>query len=401
MKSWIFSMVCVAAAVAPVSAQFEPEVPLQRPDEEAVTSRQTEELYDVLGPVTRDVSPSTVWVWSGKRLLSMGTVVGDGRRVLAKWSQLAFARGALQVVGGRHEEATAQVVGVYEDDDLAVLELVDESVSFPPVQWSSDPSPSLGRFLVAASPVSSPLSIGVVAVEERVLRLSDQALFGVYLENAPGGGARIGRMDLDGGADEAGLRVGDVLLELDGEVIQESYELGNRLREKSPGDPVTVKYRRGGEEKVVEVILGSRAKYKKFPEGRLRVMRAMGGPISLRSDDFPVVVQTDMQLRPEQCGGPVTDLDGNVVGLTISRTDRTRSFIIPSARIQELLEVDPVAPELAERPGTGRGQEMASNGPRPEVVPVPQGAANSLRAHLEEMSDFIRRMEREMAPFEP
>ncbi len=388
----------IGVAVTPLCAQIEAEVPLQRPDEEAATARQSQMLYDVIDPVVDEASASAVWVWSGGRMISLGTVIGDGHRILTKWSQIAFARGALQVVDGHRREATATVVGVYEDDDLALLEVVEEDVTFTPVEWGTGESPSLGRFLISADPEGA-ARMGVVAVEERILRLSNQPFFGVVLENSDTGeGVRIAEIDESGGADDAGLRIGDVLLSADGVEMNAPFDLRPVLEGKSPGDAVEVEFRRGDQKQTVEVVLGDKSKYKKIPEGRLRVMRSMGGPISLRGEDFPVVIQTDMQLRPEQCGGPVVDLDGDVIGLSISRTDRTRSFIIPAARILELLEEEPVAPNLAAVPGNRRG---AGRGPRQQVVPIPQGAADAMRAHLEEMAEFMRRMDREMAPFGP
>ena len=53
-------------------------------------------------------------------------------------------------------------------------------------------------------------------------------------------------------------------------------------------------------------------------------------PLSLRRESFPTVFAHDFSLRPEQCGGPVVDLSGNVVGLNIARADATRTLAIPA-----------------------------------------------------------------------
>ncbi|MBB5351762.1 S1-C subfamily serine protease [Haloferula luteola] len=398
MRTWKL-LLGVWAAVAPLSAQVEPEVPLQRPEEEAVTNRQSDMLFDALLPVSQTAAGSSVWIWSGGRQVAMGTVVGDGRRVLTKWSEVAFSRGPLSVVGKDRQEATAQVVGVYEDDDLALLEIVEEDVSWLPAEWSDGPSPELGRFLVAATPEGMPLRSGVVSVAERAERASDQVLFGVYLEKSDDGKAVvIGKIEEDGGAEHAGLKIGDQLLTVDGAELHEPYDLKEMLAGHSPGDSVEVEYLRGTQKAKAEVILGDRTRFEEgIPQGRLRVMRAMGGQISVRGENFPVVIQSDMQLKREQCGGPIVDLNGKVVGISISRTDRTRTYLIPASRVKELLETEPASPELVTPLAQEGGGEEGR--PRVEVVPVPQGAANSLRSHLEEMSEFIRRLEEEMEPF--
>ncbi|WP_353567112.1 PDZ domain-containing protein [Haloferula sargassicola] len=385
--------------MAPLRAQVEAEVPLQRPEEKEVTDNQSAALFNAVRPVALEASRSTVWVWSGKRMVAMGTVIGDGRRVLTKWSQIGFARGPLQVVAGDQSQARAELVGVYEDDDLAVLELVDAEKPLTPVIWSEEPSPPVGAFLVAASPTDTPLRIGVVAVGERSVRLSDQALFGVYLVKSDSGEVVIEELEKSGGADEAGLRRGDVILSVDDQEINEPFELKKILTDMAPGDSVNVKYRHRGKIEDARVVLGDRSKYKKIPEGRLKAMRAMGGATSVRGDDFPVVIQSDMQLHPQQCGGPVVDLSGKVMGVSISRTDRTRSYIIPASRIVDLLQQDGVSPELAQLPGQGGDPGMAAGTPRPRVVPIPRGAANAMRSHLEEMAEFMRRFDREMEPY--
>jgi S1-C subfamily serine protease len=60
-------------------------------------------------------------------------------------------------------------------------------------------------------------------------------------------------------------------------------------------------------------------------------------PLSLRREAFPSVFAHDGNLRPEQCGGPVVDLQGNVVGLNVARADATRTLAIPSDVLQEIL----------------------------------------------------------------
>ena len=42
-------------------------------------------------------------------------------------------------------------------------------------------------------------------------------------------------------------------------------------------------------------------------------------------------------INPEQCGGPLIDLEGRVVGLNIARSGRVRSYAIPSGKMSELV----------------------------------------------------------------
>ncbi|MCH7225223.1 PDZ domain-containing protein [Haloferula sp. A504] len=368
------------------------DVPLQRAEERRATRQQSQEVYDAIQPAVQAVSGSTVWVWANRRQVAMGTVVGQGDKVLTKWSEIAFSRTPVQVVGGDGRTATATVLGVYQDDDVALLQL--EGARFTPVQWSDQPSPKLGRFLIAAGADGSALNIGVVAVEERPLRDSDQAFIGITLDPSyEGEGIRVLDTAEGGGAAKAGLRRGDVVLKIDGKGVSSPFELRNALLDFSPGDEAAITFIRDGSESKVSVELTGRPEFPGVPEGRLRTMRQMGGPISLVGRGFPTAIQTDMQLKPHQCGGPVVDLNGEVVGMSISRTDRTRSFILPASRIDQILNEDPMDPTLAQLPRqASRPQARAGRG---GAVPMNPRAAGRLRRHLEEMSRFLDRLDRE------
>lgn len=370
------------------------DVPLQRSEELQATRKQSREVYDVIGPLARGASVSTVWVWANRRQVALGTVVGDGDQVLTKWSEIAFSRTPVQVVGGDGRTATGSVLGVYQDEDVALLRL--EGATFTPVKWSDAGTPELGRFLVAAGPeADQPLRIGVVSVAERTLRDSDQAFIGITLDPGyEGPGIRVLEAMEGGGAAAAGIRRGDIVLRIEGEEVASPFELRNALLDHAPGDTVKVTTRRKDGEREVEVLLGGRPEFPGIPEGRLRTMRQMGGPISLVGRGFPLAIQTDMQLKPNQCGGPVVDLQGRVVGMSISRTDRTRSFILPAAHIRAMLEKDPMDPTLAQLPREAARPRVEAGAPRP--VPMDPRAAGRLRRHLEEMDLFLRRLDREM-----
>ncbi|MBB5133930.1 putative serine protease PepD [Thermocatellispora tengchongensis] len=58
-----------------------------------------------------------------------------------------------------------------------------------------------------------------------------------------------------GPADKAGLKPGDIILELNGTAVQDSRELIVLIRSKAPGDKLTVKYRRGGQELTTTVTV--------------------------------------------------------------------------------------------------------------------------------------------------
>jgi S1-C subfamily serine protease len=401
-----------ALAIAAQAQRGEPEVPLMRPEEAEVVQRQTVEFFDAIRPASREAVQSTVWVWTdttgrGKRPVIFGTVIGDGTKVLTKWSEIAMARGPIQVVGGDGKTATATVEGVYQDEDLALLRL--EGARYRPVDLSQVEAPKLGSFLIAASPDDTPASVGVVAVEARSLREKDQAFLGVRLDPEHGGpGVRILGVEEASGALDAGLKEGDVILAVGQRDVNSLIEMRTALAGFGPGERVAIRYLRDGAEAKVEAELKEKSEsFQQVAGGRLRQMEKMGTSLSLVRGGFPSAIQTDMQLERDHCGGPVVDLDGKFAGVTIARADRTRSFIIPTKAIVELLARNPVTPEAAQEALAQQREERAQVGqappqnqqgqpPRQRAIPAKPQQAENLRRHLEDMERLMERMRAEM-----
>lgn len=407
-------MLLQTALLAGASAQRGPEVPLMRPEEAEVVQRQTIEFFDAIQPAAQLAVASTVWVWTdttgrGKRPVAYGTVVGDGTKVLTKWSEIAMARGLIQVVGGDGKTATATVEGVYQDEDLALLSL--EGARYRPVDLSHVEAPKIGKFLIAASPDDTPASVGVVAVEARSLREQDQAFLGVRLDPEHSGtGVRILGVEEESGAMEAGLKEGDVILSVGDRAVNSLIEMRTALAGFGPGERLEIRFQRDGGEVKVEAELKEKTEsYPQLPSGRLRQMEKMGTTLSLVRGGFPSVIQTDMQLERDHCGGPVVDLDGKFSGVAIARADRTRSFVIPTKAIVELLDRSPLSPEAAkdalaqrreERQQVGQAAPRERQVPAPRVIPAKPQQAENLRRHLEDMERLMERMRAEMEGLE-
>jgi hypothetical protein len=137
---------------------------------------------------------------------------------------------------------------------------------------------------------------------------------------------------------------------------------------------------------------------------RLGQMERMGGPISQVRDSFTQVLQTDMRPKPNQIGGPVVDLKGRVVGITMARADRTRSFVMPSAAVIELLKKPAVDPALAKVAGVDDENAMpARAGFAPDMSPrgrAKPGSDTRMRRHLSDMERLMEHMRSELEALE-
>ncbi|HVM17102.1 MAG TPA: trypsin-like peptidase domain-containing protein [Gaiellaceae bacterium] len=101
-------------------------------------------------------------------------------------------------------------------------------------------------------------TVRAVADELRRTGTVRHAYLGVMIEDAPNGGARIAEVVEGGPAARAGLRAGDVVVRANGAEIETADELRLRVAERSPGDELELRVRRGGDERDIDVELGQR-----------------------------------------------------------------------------------------------------------------------------------------------
>ncbi|WP_460368470.1 S1C family serine protease, partial [Actinocorallia lasiicapitis] len=94
-----------------------------------------------------------------------------------------------------------------------------------------------------------PVTHAIIGIKMDTSQMSDD---GVKIMSGAGGGVTP-----NGPADKAGLKGGDTILSLDGKKIGSPTDLVALIRSHKPGDKVKITYRRGGEEKTVDVTLGS------------------------------------------------------------------------------------------------------------------------------------------------
>ena len=95
----------------------------------------------------------------------------------------------------------------------------------------------------------------------------------------------------------------------------------NEIRNHQAGGAVVIEFLREGNSKATTAVLADR-NFSGKRAARFKMMNRLGAIPSDRADQFPWVFQHDTPLFPEQCGGPILDIDGNVVGINIARGGR-------------------------------------------------------------------------------
>ena len=108
------------------------------------------------------------------------------------------------------------------------------------------------------------------------------------------------------------------------------------LAKNKPGDDVKLKINRENMEQDLKVTLGIRPGTK-GGKSRGDTQNNMGSKLSDRRAGFPIILQHDSVIKPHECGGPLVNLEGQVLGINIARAGRTESYAIPSEAVRPLL----------------------------------------------------------------
>ena len=394
MKLIVYLIIALGLPVAFLRAQD--DILLLLPEERQAVDAQADEFNEAIKPALVTAAESTVRVWSDSRLLAYGTVVGNGSKILTKWSEVARARGDLRV-GVGNESRAVKLAGVYQDEDLVILEI--EGKPLTPVNWSFE-TPKLGGFLAAPQPDGRLAAFGVVSVLSRNLRDTDLAYLGVIGQMGfTGQGVKIKEVAAKSGASAAGLEPGNVILKVGERPISGLLELKNAMTGVAPGAKISLTVMSNGEEKAVEVTVGNRPELPQYANGRFEQMERMGGPVSQVRDSFSHVIQTDMRPKPNQIGGPVVDLQGRVLGITMARADRTRSFVMPSAAVVELLKKDAENPAMVQVRQEEKEVPAIRRGNAKSRQPTP-GGEDRMRRHLSDMQRLMDHLQQEMQALE-
>jgi serine protease Do len=270
---------------------------------------------------------STVRVLADDKEAALGTIVSPDGYILTKGSEV---RGAVSVMLRDGSAYDAELVGYDRNSDLTLLKI--DADNLKPVTFAAAKTAEVGNWVAAVGIGSEPIAVGVVSAGARKLYL-EQA----FIENGNKGylginlgslddqeGVLIARVEPGAAAAKAGLKKDDVIFEVAGKPVKNRDGLLELLENYKPNDTVTVKVRRGEEEQSIRVKLGSKAD---FDRGSFQ--NAMGGMLSGRRTGFPMVIQHDTVIRPADCGGPLVDLEGRVLGVNIARAGRVETWALP------------------------------------------------------------------------
>jgi serine protease Do len=223
------------------------------------------------------------------------------------------------------------LIGVDKALDLAILRLPMRNVH--PVSWTSRAEPVRAGTVSAALGVSgSVLSWGIVSVDTQALTNIDRPTYDLPLRvkaAAPEVAGHVSEIDghyvldsVDGLAETAGLSRGDRLVSVEGHEIGTENDLSASVSKRFSGDTVDVVFIREARTMIIQLPLAADPGIWKG---------------TFRSDDFPVAFEYSPPVRNNQCGGPLVDLKGQVIGVTVGNLAPHAGWAIPIETVHQLL----------------------------------------------------------------
>ena len=272
-----------------------------------------------------DTWKSTVQILVRNRQVALGAVVHPDGWIVSKSSEVPDQFDVKLADGTK---AVGAVRIRRTDMDLALIKI--ERDGLLPIELKANREVPIGGWLISTDIRPSALSIGVVGVANRNVR-PEKPVLGVRLELTPDRtqGAMVASIVDGGGADRAGIEIGDIIQTVDGKSYSKRDDVLDKLRSLQAGQFVELGILR--DERPIKITAQMMDLANSlFDSTEMEV----NGHISARATGFQNVIQHDTVLQPHQCGGPIVDVEGNVVGLNIARNGRVASLAFHSRSLE-------------------------------------------------------------------
>jgi serine protease Do len=300
-----------------------------------VVGKSNPKVLAAFREVVSKPSESTVRIKCDGKDVALGTIISADGWILTKASELR-PNPICRLKDGR--ELEARLVGVHAKFDLAMLKV--EAKDLPAIQWVASKEAPVGNWVASPGTSETPVAIGVVSVATRNITGRDSApapsptsgFLGVGLD-LDAAGVKVNQILPGTGAEKAGLKVNDHITSVNGEAVDNADAFMALLQRFKAGDVLTLKFMRGDKEMTAMATLGKRPQ-----ASRGDFQNSLGSELSLRRTGFPTILQHDSILKPADCGGPLVDLDGRVIGINIARAGRTESYAVPTEAVLPLLD---------------------------------------------------------------
>lgn len=269
-----------------------------------------------------EVAEATVEVRADGKRVAFGGIVGRDGWIVTKADEL---KGPVTCRLKDGRELDGRLVGVDRGLDLAMLKV--DAKNLPVLDLKRDDDTEVGEWVATVSTARDPIAVGVVSVDTRKIR-PQRGWLGIQFDISTTD-PRVTMVFEDSAAEAAGVQVNDLIVKINNEETPTREKLFRTIGKYSPGDEIRIQIRRGGQELSMRAVLTPPVKGMGIDDRR-QFQNSLGSKLSNRRFGFDKAFQHDTVLKPTDCGGPLVDVDGRVVGFNIARSGRTESYAIPA-----------------------------------------------------------------------
>ena len=314
-----------------------------------------EQVFAAYKPVTKVSRASTVRVLVGNKQVALATVVRADGLLLTKASEIDDNE--FQIELSPKKRLKGKVEQRFSEYDLALIKV--DADGLKPAQWHIEDE-QLGAFIASVGTQANPVAIGVISVKPRDLKMARRGFLGVNLTSAEGG-IRLLRILPNSPADKAGLKVGDLVVSLNGKKISMAEAFVKAVGGLEPDDEIELEVRRDDKElETVKVELADRANLAEMSGSRQGQMNNMSTRMNDHRSGYALALQHDCPILPEHCGGPLVDLDGRIIGINIARAGRIKSYAIPASAVQKVVASLKTTPATKKQEGASKARKEKS-----------------------------------------
>ena len=297
-----------------------------------VSGRKT--VATLFKDVTAKVADSTVRVRVDGKNVSLGTVIDSKGYILTKGDDL---KQPISVRLRDGSEYDAVYVGYDVKTDLAMLK-IDADV--PAVTFADSAKAVVGNWVATPGLDGTALVAGVISAgvrklydQETYINKGNRGYLGIRFNfNYDGDGAMIDEVTPNSGAAKAKLKRNDIITRVNEVTIVKPNDLQDLMQKFKPDETLKLLVTRGEKEMEFNVKLTGNTQI-----DRGEMQNKMGSYLSNRRTGFPAVIMHDSVVLPADCGGPLVDLDGNILGINIARAGRVESWTLPAEVIRPLI----------------------------------------------------------------
>ena len=270
----------------------------------------------------KPVLPTMVGIRHGAANAAFGIIVDPDGWIVTKANCIDPSKKITCFVAAEKREGKivfkameGKIVATDDNLDLALLKV--EAKDLEVAQFDEEYPIEVGHWVLTPSVEKGLAGLGVISVPPLAIP-KERAIAGIMLEERDGK-LYVGDVVPDLPAAKAGLKKGDRIVKVNGAFVYTADQCTNEFKKFDIGNKVSMEIESEGKTRTVEVELTASAHHKP---------NEMNG-MSKRRSGYEKVIQHDSVIRPEECGGPLVNLDSKVIGINIARAGRVETYALP------------------------------------------------------------------------